>query len=165
MDESIFHRAVILEEVFEGSSSIYPLSIIHTGEENSEKPVYIGVHFVSTSCLLSLIQPKAARITAYFDKKGNRLNSPLANEIAFTFTSVELGLWCEQLMANEITPVMFCDQPYIYRDTQFESFERIAMEFPAYATLLDKSVPLGHPSDELIKKLDAELLRLRSMLL
>jgi len=165
-----FHKRVILDEVF-GGAGMYPLSIIlpETDVDTENAKViheYRGVHFVCTDALLSLIQPKATRLEIHFDKDGNRLRTPFDPKRAFSFYSAEIGYWCELLVEGRVLPLEHCDQPYVYRDKQFEEFERIAMKFPAYEAMVkgEKWNELIKPPDYLILQLDAALLRLRKML-
>ncbi len=213
MDIHEYHKRLIMENVFDGISSVFPLSIIPVenkkiisrylvGESlyfsmfNSQTDwstttlfdgagmkvrddiiLYSGVHFVSPTTLLSLIQPKHTMISAYFDRDGAVLNSVLDPRCSIIFLSIDIGMWCEHIIeassssSYRTDKFAHCHQPYIYRDKQFEEFERIAMKFPMYNLIASEETRLPSnnnglpPSRELIAELDKELLRLRCSLL
>jgi hypothetical protein len=167
MDIHEFHKRVIMEAVFDGVSSVFPLSIVLASRPNpyGRGIIYDGVHFVDTPNLLSIQLPKYSLLVSHFDKNGVQLNSPIGTDCAFTFSSLEIQLWCERVIAGSKGAFDHCNQPYIYRDGQFGDFERIAMKFPAYEAMISGATGFGRPSDELAAELDRELLRLRRLLL
>lgn len=114
---------LILQEVFDCQSDIYPLSIIPTGfaaygVENSTNGKYSCIYFASPDILLSL-DPEAAQLEERYTIGKDKI----------LLECIELGNWCRAILAGEPRAFEFCDLPFLYRDEQFKVFEQLAMGF------------------------------------
>lgn len=169
MDDHDFHRRVIIENIFDGKSSVFPLSIVLVENPTQKIITYRGIHFVDTGSLLSLKSGKFPTICSFYDQYGRPLKSVLDPNIKFSFFSEEIELWCEKLISDDPNLIeelfIHCNQPYIYRDKQFEGFERIAMKFPAYEAFIKGIIEFAPTPSVIIDELDSELLRLRRLLI
>ena len=160
------------QSVFDSEAGIYPLQIIPTGLKaygvatTADYDVFSGVHFVSTTELLSILEPTHNEVIVALDENMATID-PLEDPMAVKhyLRSVEIGLWC-QAMVYDGSPLVLehLDIPFLYRNDDFIAFEQPAQGCLSKLTigslverieseLTDAGSRAAHPEDRTISLL------------
>ena len=133
-----YNTEIILSEIFDTQSSIYPLIIIKSPfyPRNSPSEHYFGIHFQETASLLSIKDEEIETIIQGFSQEGKKIN--LAEKKAdILFTSIEIELWAREIISGSLLELLKCVEPPCLQDLQFEEFKQIAREHQNYRLLLN----------------------------